>query len=226
MTKKNSSLFSKLLFRGLGLVLPLALTIALLVWLWNLIVNQVLNRATQLLNWTVDLCGFAPLAPATTLALSAILVLGGLLLLGFWFSGFVGRKIYSFFERALAKVPLIGAIYPYVKQITEFFFGEEKKVEFKRVVSIPYPRQGLYSLAFLTGSSAKALNDASGEELISVFVPSSPMPATGYTLFVPAEDIIEMPLTVEEALRTIVSGGVLLPPHAADPSVKYKGKGQ
>ena len=224
MAKKNSSLFSRLLLRGLGLVLPLALTAALFLWLWNLVTEQILGRMEQFLVWVVGAVGLEPLSPALSMALSVVLAVGGLLLLGLWFSGFLGRKIYGLFERTLAKIPLIGAIYPYVKQITEFFFGEEKKVEFKRVVAIPYPRPGVYSLAFLTGSSAKAINEASGMELISVFVPSSPMPATGYTLFVPASDIIEMPLTVEEALRTIVSGGVLLPEHAADPSVEYKGK--
>jgi len=225
MAKKSPSLFSRLLLRGLGLVLPLALTAALFVWLWTLVTEQILGRVEQFLVWIVGAVGLEPLSPTISMALSVVLAVGGLLLLGLWFSGFLGRKIYGLFEQTLAKIPLIGAIYPYVKQITEFFFGEEKKVEFKRVVAIPYPRPGVYSLGFLTGSSAKAINAASGMELISVFVPSSPMPATGYTLFVPASDIIEMSLTVEEALRTVVSGGVLLPEHAADLSVKYKGKG-
>ena len=224
MAKKGSTLFSRLLLRGLGLVLPLALTAALFLWLWKLITEQILGRVEQLLAWGIQASGLEPLSPTLSMALSVVLAVGGLLLLGLWFSGFLGRKIYGLFERLLEKIPLIGAIYPYVKQITEFFFGEEKKVEFKRVVSVPYPRPGVYSLGFLTGSSAKAINEATGMELISVFVPSSPMPATGYTMFVPASDIIEMPLTVEEALRTIVSGGVLLPEHASDPNVKYKGK--
>jgi len=136
-----------------------------------------------------------------------------LLLCGWWFSGFLGRRVVALFERLLERVPLIGAVYPYVKQITEFFFGEEKKVEFERVVAVPYPRDGVYSLGFLTGNCIKSLNEARGHELISVFIPSSPMPVTGYTMFVPATDIILMNLSVDEALRTIVSGGVLVPPH-------------
>ncbi len=135
-----------------------------------------------------------------------------LFLLGWWFSGFLGRKVVAAFERGLTRVPLIGAIYPYVKQVTEFFFGEERKVEFDRVVSIPYPRPGVYSLGFMTGNCMRSLNEARGSELISVFVPSSPMPATGYTLFVPVADIIPLKLSVEEALRVVISGGVLIPP--------------
>jgi len=74
----------------------------------------------------------------------------------------------------------------------------------------------------LTGSSLRSLNNATGRELVSVFVPSSPMPATGYTLFVPPEDLIEINMTVEEALRAIVSGGVLVPEHEAVGLTKSK----
>ncbi len=215
MEKPKSTYFSRLLFRGLGLVLPLALTAALLLWLWRLLANEVLGRVSAFLNWALASAEISPLSQTASFALSAAVTLVGLLLLGFWFSGFVGRRIYGFFERGLSRIPLIGAVYPYIKQVTEVFFGEKKQVEFQRVVAIPYPRKELHSLGFLTGSSMTALNNATGKELVSVFIPSSPMPATGYTLFVPADEIIEIPLTVEEAFRTVVSGGVLLPPHAA-----------
>jgi uncharacterized membrane protein len=215
MKKTKSTYFSRLLFRGLGLVLPLALTVALLLWLWRLLANEVLGRVETFLAWALSAAEVAPLSPTISFALSAVVTIAGLLLLGFWFSGFVGRRIYAFFERGLSRVPFFGAVYPYIKQVTEVFFGEKKQVEFQRVVAVPYPRKEVYSLAFLTGSSMAALNSATGKELVSVFIPSSPMPATGYTLFVPADEIIEISLTVEEAFRTVVSGGVLLPSHAA-----------
>ncbi|MCH2112113.1 MAG: DUF502 domain-containing protein, partial [Planctomycetes bacterium] len=89
--------------------------------------------------------------------------------------------------------------------------GKEKKVSFEKVVMLPYPRPGIYSVGFLTGSCVQSLNAARNSELVSVFVPSSPMPATGYTLFVPVDDLVPVNLTVEEALRMVISGGVLVP---------------
>ena len=212
MPKKSNSLFSRLFLRGLGVLLPLAVTISLLAWLWTFLMEKVIGRVESFVR-LIPGCGPEEMSDLFVTSISAVALLLVIMLMGIWFSGFLGRKLYEVFERALARLPFLGSIYPYIKQVTEFFFGEEKKVNFQRVVALPYPRQGLYSFGFLTGSSLRSLNEATGRELVSVFVPSSPMPATGYTLFVPPEDIIEINMPVEEALRTIVSGGVLIPKH-------------
>jgi len=211
MTTISSSI-TRLLLRGLAIVLPIGLTAAVLLWMWNFLSNIIFHRVDAVVGWALSKVGLQEALPEglrfwISIALVAVL----LLLCGWWFSGFLGRRVVALFERLLKRVPLFGAIYPYMKQITEFFFGEEKKVEFERVVAIPYPRREVYSLGFLTGNCLKSLNQVRGGELISVFVPSSPMPATGYTLFVPAADIVPVNLSVEEALRTVVSGGVLVP---------------
>ncbi|MDP6849626.1 MAG: DUF502 domain-containing protein [Planctomycetota bacterium] len=211
--KRASSTLSRLFFRGLGIVLPLGLTVALLLWLWNFLSTTIFERVDDAIVRALAAAGMGDSIPgAIRIWISVALIVVLILLMGWWFSGFIGRRVVEFFERALSRVPIFGAIYPYVKQVTEFFFGEERKVEFERVVAIPYPRTGVYSLGFLTGSCLRTLNEARGHELISVFVPSSPMPATGYTLFVPAADIIPINIGVEEALRAVISGGVLVPP--------------
>ena len=213
MSKKKSPSLSRLFFRGLGIVLPLVLTVGFLVWLWNFLSGKVFKHVDAGLVWILGLFNQSDaLSEPIRLGCSVAIIVILLFLVGWWFSGFLGRRAVAAFERGLARIPLIGAIYPYVKQVTEFFFGEEHKVEFDRVVSVPYPRPGVYSLGFLTGNCMRSLNKARGAELISVFVPSSPMPATGYTLFVPAADIIPLDLSVEEALRVVISGGVLIPP--------------
>jgi len=217
LAKSNSHPITRTFLRGLAILLPLGLTAFILVWLWQVLSEALVGGVAELLDSGLQLLGLEPFPAWASAALAAVGVLLVVFVSGLWLSGVIGRSIHGAFERLLNRVPLVGAIYPHIKQITEFFFGEKRKVEFERVVIIPYPRPGLYSLAFLTGNSLRVLEEATGKEMVSVFLPSSPMPVTGYTLFVPAEDIISTDLTVEEAFRAVVSGGVLVPPKHRPP---------
>lgn len=133
------------------------------------------------------------------------------LTLGSLAGGYLGSRLLAQAERALHVIPVVRSIYPYTKQLVDFFLAE-RKYDFDTVVAVPYPRQGAWSLGFVTNSGLRTLREQSGRNLVCVFVPSSPMPMTGYTVFVPVEDLVPMPFTVDEALRVIVSGGVLTPP--------------
>ncbi|MCH2101022.1 MAG: DUF502 domain-containing protein [Planctomycetes bacterium] len=197
--------------RGIALLLPIALTAALLTWLWQQLSDRVLGHIMDGVDWAAGLMGLAPLSHTVSLIISIVLVVLIIFMVGIWFSGFIGRRLYRLLERLLARVPVVSAIYPHIKQISDFFFGEERKIEFRGVVAVEYPRKGVYSIGFLTGSSSRTLNKAVGEEYITIFIPSSPMPVTGYTILVPADSIIDLPLTVDEALRTVISGGLLMP---------------
>lgn len=197
--------------RGIALLLPVALTAALLIWLWQQLSERVLGRIMTGVDHAVEWMGFGPLPQTAALIVSISLVAVTIFLVGLWFSGFIGRRLHRLFERLLVRVPVVSAIYPHIKQISDFFFGEERKIEFQGVVAVEYPRKGVYSIGFLTGSSSRTLNEAAGEEYITLFIPSSPMPVTGYTILVPADSIIDLPLTVDEALRTVISGGLLMP---------------
>ena len=210
MAKQRHPLM-RVFVRGLAIVLPLVLTLFLLAWLWNLLDKHLVDRVEAAVVAIASWLGydFAP-EPSLTMGISIVAVFVVILFAGWWLSGFFGRRIYAAFDRLLHKTPVISAVYPHVKQITEFFLGTDAQVEFERVVAVPYPRLGVYSLAFLTGNSLESLNQATGKELISVYIPSSPMPVTGYTLFLPAEELIPVDLTVEEALRTVISGGVIV----------------
>jgi uncharacterized membrane protein len=101
-----------------------------------------------------------------------------------------------------------------VKQVTDFVLSE-KRAAFRTVVAVPYPRPGIYSLGFVTGEGWKSINRASGGEMVQVFIPSSPTPVTGYVVFVRRDEIVELDLTVDEALRFSISGGVIVPPREA-----------
>ncbi|HEX9795166.1 MAG TPA: DUF502 domain-containing protein [Planctomycetota bacterium] len=219
MAKKSTHPIVRVFFRGLGVIVPLAITVFAITWLWNTLARHIVGRAEQGVTWVVT--QLAPegrnaddlLPPQLRLGVAIVATIALILVAGWWFSGFFGRRIYRGFEKLLARTPVIGAIYPHVKQITEFFFAQdgEKKIEFERVVALPYPRKGLWSLGLVTGSSLRSINAGAGDTLVSVFIPSSPMPATGYTIFVPASDLVPVAMSVDEALRTIISAGVLVP---------------
>ncbi len=132
--------------------------------------------------------------------------------LGWLVGGFVGRRIVGKLDEAMQLIPVVKSVYPYSKQLVEFFFAE-KQIEFDTVVAVPYPSPGIWSLAFVTSSSLKTLRAETGKELISAFVPSSPMPMTGYTIFIEPERAIPLPISIDEALRVTMTGGVLIPPH-------------
>lgn len=146
--------------------------------------------------------------PFLGLVVSLLLVLT----LGSLAGGFVGRSVLRRTERAMHLIPIVRSIYPYTKQLVDFFLAE-KHHEFESVVAVPYPNKGLISIGFVTSAGLASLRKRTGKNLVSVFVPSSPMPMTGYTIFIPAEELTRLPFSVDEALRTLVSGGVLIPVH-------------
>lgn len=124
--------------------------------------------------------------------------------------GFIGRRVYMRLERFITRLPVFKQVYPYVKQVVDFLFGEQQ-IRFNRVVLVEYPSKGIWTLGLATGASIPAIRQVTGEENLSVFIPSSPTPFTGYTITVPRKDAIDMPLTIDEAIRFVVSGGVLVP---------------
>ena len=138
------------------------------------------------------------------LSLLAIYVVGRLL------TFFLGRKLFNLLERVLARFPIVKVIYPYAKQVTDFLFAD-RKVKFSSVVAIEYPRKGVFALGFLTNEGVAEVRQKADQPLMSIFIPSSPTPVTGYVVMVPERDIMPLDMTVDEAIRYTISGGVLVP---------------
>jgi len=156
-------------------------------------------------RWYLDLAGLA-------LALVAVYILGRLV------GGFLGRKLLAAFEAGMLAVPGIRSVYPALKQVVEFLFGSEnKKLNFSRVVMIEYPRPGLWQMGLVTGDAPPQVAEACGD-CISVFIPNSPAPFSGWTVTVPRGDVRELQMTVDEALRYLVSAGVVVPKDGSRPS--------
>jgi len=125
--------------------------------------------------------------------------------------GYIGRRIYMRLEKFLTRIPVVKQVYPHVKQIVDFVFGDQEKIKFNRVVLVEYPRKGIWTVGLMTGGSMRDIARHSGNESVTVFIPSSPTPFTGYTITVPKDEAIDLPISIEEALRFVVSGGVLIP---------------
>jgi uncharacterized membrane protein len=126
--------------------------------------------------------------------------------------GYIGRMLYRYLERLITSIPVVKKIYSWVKQVVDFLFSNDQAIKFNRVVAVEYPRKGIWSVGFQTGESMKSISTRSGDS-VTVFIPSSPTPFTGYTITIPRSDLIELPISVEEAIGFAVSGGVLRPDH-------------
>lgn len=124
----------------------------------------------------------------------------------------IGLFIWQIGEGAVQRMPIVRNVYSAAKQITDSLFGEQQ-VPFTRVVAVEWPRKGLWTLAFVTGEGLKDIRDAAGEDVVSLLIPTSPMPATGFTCTVPVRDTIALDITVDQAVQFIVSCGVVVPPH-------------
>jgi len=138
------------------------------------------------------------------LALVAVCIVGAIL------ASVVGKTLWRYFERVVMKTPLLRRVYPYIKQVTDLFLTE-KRLAFLKVVAVEYPRKGSWSVAFVTGSGLEKVSSGSRREFSTIFVPTSPTPFTGYVIMVSKKETIELDMTVEEALRFTVSGGVITP---------------
>ncbi|MEZ6017126.1 MAG: DUF502 domain-containing protein [Planctomycetota bacterium] len=132
------------------------------------------------------------------------------LFLGYLASGFLGRTAINSFDRMLHRIPVVKSVYPYTKQLVDFFLSESE-LEFDTVVAAPYPSEGVWAIGFVTGGGLRSVHQALGAEYVSVFIPTSPMPMTGFTVFIEANRLIPLDITVDEAIRTVVSVGVLVP---------------
>ncbi len=131
--------------------------------------------------------------------------------LGRLFTFGLGRWVVSAFDRTILSIPLVNKVYGSVKQVTDFAFSE-RDIEFNRVVAIQYPCAGTWSLGFVTGNSMIEISEHVGEPMLSVLMPTSPMPMTGFTVTVKRSEAIDLNLTIDEAIQFIVSCGVVVPP--------------
>ncbi len=211
--------FRSYFLRGLAVLVPTILTIWIFVWGYRFIHGKIGVHIKHGLQYLITRAGGSPqelerfwidgaLSIAGFLvALVVVFIVGALL------ANVAGRTLWHIIEKFIMSTPFLRQVYPYVKQVTDFFLTqeEEKKKMFSRVVAVEYPRKGIWSLGFVTGTGIEKVVQNEKKEFLSVLIPTSPTPFTGFVIMVPKKQTIELDLTVEEALRFTVSAGVVTP---------------
>lgn len=259
--------FRVFFLRGLAIVLPSVITLALIFWAYNFLdksIAQPINSATRwtviqtvprifkpdnLPNWylvppeKIELLqesrratGAPQLSVAAAEArlrhqklseiwnhhwyleaIGFIIALVLVYLAGVLLGNYIGRRVYARVEGAFVRLPGIKQVYPNVKQITDFLIGGGDSgagglPKASKVVLVEYPRKGIWTVGLMTGYTMEKIEALIGRPSVTIFIPSSPTPFTGYTITVPADEVTELPITLDEAIRFVVSGGVLVPP--------------
>ncbi|MBO9536758.1 DUF502 domain-containing protein [Herbaspirillum sp.] len=200
----------KYFITGLLILVPLAITL----WVLNLIIGT-MDQSLLLLppSWRPEsLLGFYIPGLGTILTLLIIF------LTGVAARNFIGRQIVSVWEGILTRIPVVKSIYSSVKQVSDTLFSSSGNA-FRKAVLIQYPRHGSWTIAFLTGTPGGEVKNHLEGDYISVYVPTTPNPTSGFFLMLPRAESIELEMSVDEALKYIVSMGVVAPEMLADKKI-------
>ncbi len=195
-------LLRKYLIAGLLVWLPLAATVVIIKLLIDLLNKTILLFPPE---WQPETL-FGISIPGFGIIIGILI----LLLTGVFAANLFGRKLVGFWEAILGRIPLVRTIYSSVKQVLETLFSSNSE-SFRRVVLIEYPRKDIWSLGFQTNEALSTAREASGKDLVSVFVPTTPNPTSGFIIMLPAENIIQLDISVEDGFKFIISMGVIVP---------------
>jgi len=206
----------KYLITGIIILSPLALTIAIIAFVVNFLTKPFTGIVSNLLAQT-NLAdrGFLFFSPEQTLQFGSQLVILICLFLMILFLGMIARWflvkwIIALGEVILHRLPLVNKVYKTTKDIITHLFGQER-TSFKQVVLVPFPRSGVFTLGLLSQKAPKQCSDAANTPLVSVFVPTAPNPTTGFTIMYKTDEIFFIDMKVEEAIKYIVSCGMVAP---------------
>ncbi|CBN58118.1 MULTISPECIES: DUF502 domain-containing protein [Kamptonema] len=194
------------LIAGLLVVIPLATTI----WLTITIASWVINFLTKVPNQINPFDGLHPLLVNLLNFLVGLAVpLLSILLIGLMARNIAGRWLLDFGERLLQAIPLAGSVYKTLKQLLETILKSNDK--FRRVILVEYPRRGIWALGFVTNTVSAEIESHLQGTMISIFVPTTPNPTTGWYAIVPENEVITLSMSVEDAFKVIISGGIVNP---------------
>lgn len=211
MPKKT---FQRYLITGLLVLVPLVITI----WVLRALIGM-MDQSLLLLPpaWRPDnLLGVHIPGFGVILTLLIVLVTGIIA------TNFFGKRIILFWESLLARVPVVKSIYYSVKQVSDTLFSGNDDA-FRKVLLVRYPHPQAWSVAFQTGVPAAEVARLADDDLVSVFIPTAPSPVNGFFFFVPKRDTIELDMSVDDALKYIISMGVVVPSEKFSPADNYVG---
>lgn len=200
-------------FSGLATLFPIVVTLYLLIVVFQFVDGLLGRYINRILLKTY---GYE--IPGLGLLITLLVVL----LVGMLSRYFFGQWMFRNFEEWFSRLPLVRRIYPSAKQLAQFLFAkeEERQAAFRRVVLVQYPRLGSYSVAFVTNETTTNATTGLPQTMLTLLIPNPPSPFTGPIIFVPKEEVILLKMSVEEAVRLIVSGGIVSPPLEAEKKLR------
>jgi uncharacterized membrane protein len=203
-------------FAGLAVVLPIVISLAIVVWLFGT-VSGVTDTLLWLFflprEWTHQNQGFGPVHWYWSLValLVAVLIIS---LIGRLARHYIGKKLIQLVDLVMLRVPLLNKIYGTIKQVNEAF-SSNKRSSFKQVVLVEFPRPGQYSVGFVTGEQNQEVQAKTKEDVISVFIPTTPNPTTGFLILVPKHSVTLLEMSVADGIKFIISLGSVAPEYAS-----------
>ena len=198
---------------GVLVTAPLGITVYI-VWA---IINWVDDSVTPLLPALYNPETYLPFRiPGTGLIVVFIM----LTMIGALTTGLVGRFWVHTTQRVMARMPVVRSVYGAIKQVFETIL-QQKSTAFRQVVLFEYPRRGCWALGFITGRTLGEVQSVTADEVVNVFLPTTPNPTSGYLLFLPRKDLVELDMSVEEGIKMVVSGGIVTPPDRRPAEVQH-----
>lgn len=191
----------KYFFSGLAVFLPIVLTIYVSIWILNFAESLFGKYLRPFFLEHYDFYFWG----AGIVVLLAVIFLSGFLV-----ANYFGRSVHRWGESILLRIPLAGSLYPSFKEIAKFLFREEEG-SVQHVVLVEWPRKGAYSVGFMTNKASSGISTFTGKKMCNVLIPSVPNPVTGLLAIIPEDEITPLNISVEEAFKLFVSGGVVNP---------------
>ena len=187
---------------GIVVIGPIGITIWLALQIVGFIDNTVRNLAPG---------RYEDLLSSGIPGLGVVVSVVGLTLIGFITANFLGRTIIGYGEGLVDRMPLIRSVYGALKQIFETVLAQSS-TSFREVVLVEYPRKRVWAVAFITSETKGEVQRITDEDVVNIFLPTTPNPTSGLLLFVPRRDLITLHMTVEEGIKLVISGGLVVPP--------------
>lgn len=216
-TRHTASLLARLrtyFFAGVLVTAPIGITLYL-VWLF---VDFVDSQVEPLIPARYNPETYLPFSiPGLGLLVSIVV----LVMIGAFTAGLLGRWVLGLFDRLMARMPVARNLHSALKQILETVLAQKSNA-FRQVVLVEYPRRGIWAIGFITGDTVGEVQNLTEDEMVNVFLPTTPNPTSGFLLFLPRSELFKLNMTVEEGIKMVVSGGIVTPPDRRPPELQNR----
>jgi uncharacterized membrane protein len=203
---------------GVLVLAPIAITLALAFWLVDFVDSRVVHLIPAQWNpdtYLKDRFGVEFGLPG----LGVLVLMIVITLIGWLTAGYVGRVMVRIGENIVARMPVVRSIYGAIKQIFETVLRNQSD-SFRQAVLVEYPRRGIWTIAFVTGETEGEVQNLTKEDVVNIYVPTTPNPTSGFLLFVPREDVVFLDMPVEDAFKMVVSIGIVTPPDGRPDAIR------